>query len=254
MTTLSARLRAIPSWQVTLGLALLALGFLVAAQLSAERPRVRYTSQERTPLLETAISLQRRQDGLKSRILELRTQIGELEGEGKGNAVVAKELNAELEAARIAAGLIALEGTGVVLRLEDSAEPPPPDGNVSDYVVSAHDIRTVVEELWLAGAEAVAVNGERVTIATAILDIGGSVLVNSAYVAGPYQIAAIGPEDLYDRLSSSVGFADFVVARAGAFGIRISFAEPTAVSVPAYAGTVRLRYARPSEPSAAGEP
>lgn len=254
MATLTTRLRAIPSWQVTLGLALLALGFLIAAQLSAERPRVRYTSQERTPLLETAIALQRRQDGLKTRILELRTEIGKLEGQGKGNAALARELNAELEAARIAAGLIALEGTGVVLRLEDSADALPADGNVSDYIVTAHDIRTVVEELWLAGAEAIAVNGERVTIATAFLDIGGSVLVNSAYVAGPFQVAAIGPEDLYDRLSTSVGFADFVAARAGGFGILISFAEPATVVVPAYAGTVRLRYARANEPSSSGAP
>ena len=48
------RLRAIPSWQITLGLALLALGFLVAAQLASEVPRSRYTTQERTPLVETA--------------------------------------------------------------------------------------------------------------------------------------------------------------------------------------------------------
>ena len=47
------RLRAIPTWQVTLGVALLALGFLIAAQLASEGPRVRYTTQERTPLVET---------------------------------------------------------------------------------------------------------------------------------------------------------------------------------------------------------
>ena len=52
--TVGARLRAIPSWQVTLGVALLGLGFLVAAQLAAEGPRVRYTTQERSPLVETA--------------------------------------------------------------------------------------------------------------------------------------------------------------------------------------------------------
>ena len=49
--TITARLRAIPSWQVTLGVALLGLGFLVAAQLAGEGPRVRYTTQERSPLV-----------------------------------------------------------------------------------------------------------------------------------------------------------------------------------------------------------
>jgi uncharacterized protein YlxW (UPF0749 family) len=79
----------------------------------------------------------------------------------------------------------------------------PPNGNEADYLVGAADLRTIVDELWLAGAEAVAVNDERVTTSTAIIDIGGSVLVNAAYLAGPYQIKAIGPTDLFAKLSAS---------------------------------------------------
>ena len=45
MTSMAARLRSIPSWQITLGAALLGLGFLIAAQLAAQGPRVRYTTQ-----------------------------------------------------------------------------------------------------------------------------------------------------------------------------------------------------------------
>ena len=51
MPSMTARLRSIPSWQVTLGAALLGLGFLIEAQLAAEGPRVRYTTQERSPLI-----------------------------------------------------------------------------------------------------------------------------------------------------------------------------------------------------------
>ena len=88
-----------------------------------------------------------------------------------------------MQDARIAAGLIPLTGTGIVLQLEDSAEPPAPGANDADYLVGARDIRAIVEELWSAGAEAIAVNGERVTPTTAIIDIGPSILVNAAYLA-----------------------------------------------------------------------
>jgi hypothetical protein len=111
----------------------------------------------------------------------------------------------------------------------------------------------LVDELWLAGAEAIAINTERLTAGTAILDIGGSVLVNSAYLSPPYQVSAIGPTDLYDQLSRAQGFRDFVRARAESFGIRISYAELTNVVVPAYAGTVNLRYAR-AVPSPTAQP
>jgi uncharacterized protein YlxW (UPF0749 family) len=249
----AAKIRAIPSWQVTLGLALLALGFLIAAQLAAEGPRIRYTTQERAPLVEAALSQQKQQQDLKTRIVALRASIQQVEEQDTGAAARTKDLNARLEQARIAAGLIQLEGTGIVLKLEDSTQPVPPDGNAADYLVTAADLRIVVGELWQAGAEAIAINGERLTTTSAIIDIGGSVLVNVAYLAGPFEITAIGPPDLFDRLSASPGFAEFVRTRRGSFGIGISWAEPGTVAVPAFAGTINLRESH-AEASASAEP
>jgi len=242
--TLAGRLRSIPSWQITLGLALLALGFLIAAQLASEVPRVRYTTQERPPLVETALTLQSQQDALKEQVLTLRGRIQEAEQRGQGSAELVRQLNQELEQARIAAGLIPLRGTGLVFQLEDSNQPVSAGGNAADYLVTATDIRTIVEELWLGGAEAISVNGERLTQTTAIIDVGGSVLVNSAFIAPPYQISAIGPGDLYERVSASQGFTAFVQARAEAFGIRLSFLESDTVDIPAFAGTVTFRHGR----------
>ena len=251
MTTLVARVRAIPSWQITLGVALLALGFLIAAQLSAEGPRVRYTTQERTPLVETTLALQAQQADLKARIVDLRKQIQDTEQTGAGSAAVIRDLNDRLDVARNAAGLVALKGTGIVLKLEDSTEPVPAGGNDADYLAGASDIRTVVALLWQSGAEAIAVNGERIAGSTAIIDIGGSVLINAAYVAGPYQIFAIGPKELFDRLSAAPGWEEFVRTRRGSFGIGISWAEPEEVDVPAFAGSITLRESR-AVPSPAG--
>jgi uncharacterized protein YlxW (UPF0749 family) len=245
MNTLMARVRAIPSWQITLSVALLVLGFLIAAQLAAEGPRVRYTTQERSPLVETALGLQTEQDVLKARLLDLRTRIGGLESQGPGAAASLRQLYAELEEARTGAGLIGLQGTGVVFRVEDSSRPGAP----ADGLVSARDLRTLVQELWLAGAEAIAINGERVTVSTAVLDIGGSVLVNSAYLAPPYTVAAIGPSDLYSRLQASVSFREFVAERSQRHGLGLSVAELAEVDIPAFAGTVGVRFGHP-EPSA----
>jgi uncharacterized protein YlxW (UPF0749 family) len=240
-----SRLRRVPTWQVALGLALLVLGFLVVAQFQSNGPRVQYATDERGPLVETAIGLQDQQDGLKAQILELRNQINDLETKGAGSVATATDLGVRLQNARLAAGLIALQGPGVVLQLRDSGQTVLPGDNPDDYLVSASDVRTVVESLWLAGAEGIAVNGERITTGTAILDIGGTILVNSAYLAPPYQVAAIGPADMLDRLNASAAFEAFVQARAQGFGIQIDFAEPSEVDLPAYAGTISLRYAQP---------
>ncbi|MHB8397541.1 MAG: DUF881 domain-containing protein [Candidatus Limnocylindrales bacterium] len=239
------------TWQVTLGAALLVLGFVIAAQLQSEVPRTTYTSQERVPLVQTALELQSQQDALKQQLLDLRTRIADVESQSQGNATSVRRLNDSLQRARIAAGLIALHGPGLVIQLADSDTPIPPGANTSDYQVSATDVRTIVREVWLAGAEAVAVNGERVTVSTAIVDIGGSLLVNSAYLAPPYQVSAIGAPDLYQAMSSAPSFVAFIRARAQTFGIKVSVAQPSDVTVPAFAGLVNLRWAQPVLPSTA---
>ncbi|MEO5704715.1 MAG: DUF881 domain-containing protein [Candidatus Limnocylindrales bacterium] len=241
MSTFVGRLRGLPSVQVTLAIALLVLGFLITAQIAAEGPRNRYSTEERSPLIETALGLQAQQEALKSKIVGLRSSIGDLEAQDPGAADSLRRLYRDLEDARLAAGLIAVTGRGVAFRLEDGTQ-----GGGLDALVTARDVRTLIEELWLAGAEGIEVNGERVVGTTAILDIGGSILANSAYLSPPYTIKAIGPSDLYNRLRASVAFVAFVQGRVEPSGLRLSVAELDSIDLRAFAGTVNLRYATPA--------
>jgi len=243
VTAVLARLRGMPSWQITLSGALFVLGFLVATQIANEAIRVRYTTQERSPLVEAALRLQSQQDALKAEIVELRGRISDLEASTPGSAAELRQLYADLEGARMAAGLLAVTGPGLAFRLEDA----PQAATDPEGLVSARDVRVVVEELWLAGAEAIAVNGERVTISTAVLDIGGSILVNSAYLAAPYTISAIGPADMYERITASVAFGDFFRDRIERHELRLGVADLESVDLPAFAGTLNLRFGEPVE-------
>jgi uncharacterized protein YlxW (UPF0749 family) len=244
-----ARLRGLPSVQVTFAMALLVLGFLIAAQIAAEGPRIRYSTEERAPLIETSLGLQAQQETLKAQILDLRRRIGELEAQDPSAADSLRRLYADLEEARLAAGLIALTGPGLAFRLEDGSI----GGTGFDELVTARDVRVLLEELWLAGAEGMDVNGERIVGSTAVIDIGGSILVNSAYLSPAYTITAIGPPDLYDRLRASVSFVEFVQGRIERSGIRLTVAELPTAQLPAFRGTVTLRYAQPV-PSGGGAP
>jgi len=239
MSTLFAWIRRLPTVQVTLSVALLVLGFLIAAQIASEGPRVRYSTEERTPLIETALRLQSEQEGFQAQILALRQEIGTLEAAGSGDAEELRRLYGELEAARISAGLVAVSGPGVAFRFEDG-------GLGVDSLVTARDVRVLIQELWLAGAEGIAVNDERIVGTSAILDIGGSMIINSAYLAPLYEIRAIGPPDLYQRVQASASFVAFVQGRIEPAGIRLSVAQPEVVDLPAFAGTVSVRYAAPA--------
>ena len=106
-----------------------------------------------------------------------------------------------------------IEGPGLIVRIDDSGQPVPPGAAAADYLVTASDLRDLVVELWLAGAEAISVNGERIVETTAFTDIGSSILVNSAYLQPPYDLSVIGPPELYDRLTTSPSFVELVRSR-----------------------------------------
>lgn len=247
MSTLRLGLRwgRLASWQIALAAALLALGFLVAVQFQSQPPRARYSTQERPPLVETALQLSDRQEALKASITELREEIQVLENDIAAEDAAVAALNGQLNDARLLAGLVAVHGPGVALQLDDAHGPLAPDANASDYRVQAEDLRDLLTALWLSGASAVAINGERVTTLTAVTDLGGTVLLNSAYLAPPYIVTAIGDADLYEQLIASDALVRLIELRVQPYGLQLGAGPLADVEVPAYAGTVRVVEARP---------
>jgi uncharacterized protein YlxW (UPF0749 family) len=99
--------------------------------------------------------------------------------------------------------------------------------------------------LWLGGAEAISVNGERVVHGTSIYCVGSTVLVNDTRMAPPYEVSAIGePTRLLDYLRNP-GYLVDLRTRSERAGIGFEMMRVDAVSIPAYQGSVQQRYAQP---------
>ena len=89
-------------------------------------------------------------------------------------------------------------------------------------------------------------NGERMTPTSAVIDIGSSVLANSAYLVPPVPDHGHRPEGpVRAAQRPRPGSSTSCAPAPRRYGIRLSFAEPSSVEMPAFAGTVSLRYSRP---------
>ena len=111
------------------------------------------------------------------------------------------------------------------------------------------DRRTIVNGLWRSGAEAIAINKERVVTSTAVVDVGGSILANSAYVTdgtGQYVISVVGPSDIWTKLSSLDTFRAWMEQRYGPFHLAIQYVPDSKVLILGYAGTANLHVAHVS--------
>jgi uncharacterized protein YlxW (UPF0749 family) len=139
-------------------------------------------------------------------------------------------------------GLVAAEGPGLVVTLDDSSDRESPSGNLNDLVIHSQDVQAVANGLWGAGAEALAVNGQRVVPTSAILCVGNTLLINGTVHSPPFRFTALGAE------LHSAFLRDSLVERfaedADRFKLGFKVEDKDRVSVPSYSGTSKVRFAR----------
>ena len=92
--------------------------------------------------------------------------------------------------------------TGPGLCYHAAGRPPTPagDGGPDLARVLDTDIQLVVNGLFASGAEAVSVNGQRVTVLSPIRSAGEAVLVGFRPLTPPYEVSAVGPDSLGRQL------------------------------------------------------
>ncbi len=223
------------------------IGFLVVTQINTVWRIRRVLRIPSTQLEELAFSLrdqERNRAALETQMVELRARLAEYEKAAAENRTATVGINRQLQEMRALVGLTALEGPGLVVTLNDSTLPAKPGEDPNKTILHYSDIASVVSELWASGAEAIAVNGERVMSSTGINCVGTTILCNTKRMAPPYVISAIGdPRRLEAYLRRPGGSLEMLAA----FDFPIRLTPYPRVDVPPYRGTFHFEYAGVSE-------
>ena len=156
-------------------------------------------------------------------------------------------------------GALSVAGPGITLTVDDAAavaEVPGADPRATtaadDGRVLDQDLQKVVNGLWAAGAEAVAVNGQRLTALSAIRSAGQAILVDYRPLSPPYRILAIGdPDTLPARFADGAGGRDLNYLSDN-FGVRYDVAPASRLVLPASAG-LDVRRAQPVADASAAQ-
>ncbi len=228
----------------TVALIMAGLGFLVVAQIRAGR-QLRTQVQVPTRNVYALATLLREERearlALEAQVTEGRRKLEVYERAASEGRSLAEAMGRELETLRIALGLKAMRGPGVVVRVADPKTQPKAS---TPIIVSYQDIVAVVNELWAAGAEAIAVNGQRLTATTGLSQVSGTVVVNLQRLTGPFDLVAIGdPATLDGALNIRGGLLDGLRA----LGLTITVTRRDNLTVPAYKGSFTFEHATPVE-------
>ncbi|MCG8970029.1 MULTISPECIES: DUF881 domain-containing protein [Streptomyces] len=228
------------------GLVLAALVVTVgAAQARVAAPVV---AKEREELIDRIEGETSAADKLEENVDELRDEVSArqreaLEKSGDGERA---------DLVSVLAGAVEVHGPGVKLVVNDAKEvgtgsdgrPRGTSGFSDTGRVRDRDMQRVVNGLWESGAEAISVNGQRLTALSAIRAAGDAILVDNRPLVPPYTVLAVG-----DGKQLSSGFQDsadglYLHALQESYGIRTALSTEDELRLPA-APSVIVRTAQP---------
>lgn len=171
-------------------------------------------------------------EDIETKMEERDSKINEYKQELNNGANSLKILEDEVKEAEGYLGYTDVEGEGIVVTLKDT----------DIYNIENYELLKLVNELNIAGAEAISINDQRVVSGTDITLVNNRIiLVNTKKVSGPYIVKAIGDKKYFESaLTIKGGYIDEVKAS----GRDVEYKVEDNIVIPAYDGELEFKYAK----------
>ncbi|GGP85796.1 membrane protein [Streptomyces sindenensis] len=233
----------------------LAAGLVVAAlvvTLGAAEARISapVVAKEREELIDRINAETEAADTLESNVDELRADVSE-----RQRKALEQHGGDQGQLVALLAGATPVEGPGVKLIVDDAKNtdqggggPRESSGFADTGRVRDRDMQRVVNGLWESGAEAIAINGQRLTALSAIRAAGDAILVDNRPLVPPYTVLAVGDGKKLATAFKDSADGQYLQALKESFDIRTSISDQAKVQLPAAPSLI----VRTAEPKAAG--
>ena len=226
--------------------ALIILGLfgLLAATAAVQTSRNAVAAESGREGLVTQIqSRSAKVDAVRERIVDVRKEVERLETQYLDATAEGRAVSGRLDRLGTNTGSLAATGPGVKIVVDDA-----PNATSSQQEVLDQDLQKLVNALWESGAEAISINGQRLTNLSAIRQAGSAITVNYRSLARPYVVSAIGdPNSIPARFVETEHGGEWLDLKA-TFGLQFDLTMEDSLSLPA-ATRLDLRFATSTEDS-----
>jgi uncharacterized protein YlxW (UPF0749 family) len=229
-----------PRWSLV-GLTVVAATLVIVIAAVQTRASAPAAARSRSALLTAVNQQSATVAGLERTLATLSAQQAALRDATLASTSAGAALARRIAAAELALGTLPVVGPGLRVTLGDAGSS---GGEGGRNRVLDRDLQDVTNALWDAGAEAIAVNGERLTAQSAIRQAGDAILVDFRPLVSPYVISAVGsPVDLETTFGASRTAAR-MRSYTQLYGLQFGYAREGRLTLPA-AADATLHFARP---------
>ncbi|WP_175557384.1 DUF881 domain-containing protein [Raineyella antarctica] len=197
--------------------------------------------KDRQAMVQSIEQSQQQQDALRNEIATTQAKVYDLQQQALANDAGSQRINAQSDSLAVASASTAVTGPGLTIVVDDATSNDP-NSRVIDT-----DLQQMTNGLWQAGAEAISINGHRLTTLTAIRGAGDAITVDYRSLTRPYTVEVIGdPETLQQRFVATEGGTWWSYLQNN-LGMTMNITREKALELPA-ASRVTLRYAKGGNP------
>ncbi|MFI1066683.1 DUF881 domain-containing protein [Streptomyces spororaveus] len=232
----------------------LAAGLVVTAMvvtLGAAEARVAapVLAKERQELIDRVERADDRAHGLERDIDRLRTDVA-----ARQRAALKQPGGGQGELVALLAGATEVRGPGIKLTVDDAkgsstgggGKPRESSGFSDTGRLRDRDMQKIVNGLWQSGAEAISINGQRLTELSAIRAAGDAILVDNRPLVPPYEVLAVGDKKRLGTAFQDSADGQYLHVLQESYGIRYSLSPADDLRLPA-ASSLTVRIATPAE-------
>jgi uncharacterized protein YlxW (UPF0749 family) len=232
--------------------ALLVFGFLLSVAYQHVVAGAPEAARARARLVAEVGRERDQSDSLERRAAALRDDVAAARDRALGGGAEADRLR-DLEAGT---GLAKVTGDGISVTLTDArSQVDPVTGEPSGENLGRvldRDLQRLANALWASGAEAIAVDGQRLSSVSTIRTAGQAILVDFTPITSPYRVSAIGPPDMRQRFTTSATAEQFGWLHEK-YHMGFAVRDREGLRLPA-APDPQLRYAKPPKGASSPSP
>ena len=182
-----------------------------------------------TELRDALANWKTKYEEVNLQIEDVNKKIQEYEEKRESDEETQKLLADDLLNANMILGKTDVEGQGIILTIQDNGE----------QSVTYSNILEIVNELNMAGAEAISINDERIISMTEFTSVGNFILINNRRTASPYTIKAIGDQTY---LQSALNIKGGLIDNYKSLGYNVKLEVKNNIEIKKYNGEMILKY------------
>ncbi len=223
------------------------IGLLLVAQIRYSSGGKMYVAASSIAEYEALIQSEKAAtEAVKAQIAETEKLLDDyrLSAKKEDNLVIKEKLKSELTDYQLLTGNEAARGPGVIITVDDGDRELIVGEDINNLLVHDADILLIINELKKCKAEAISVNGHRITPYTSIVCSGYTVRMDGVTYARPFEIKAIGDSK---RISSVLLSSEGVGTVLKEYGVKFSIEYAEELKIDAAESTAKFKYAGPAE-------